>query len=98
MKSPQIDPGMPYRVRYMVLMATLAPHRQNSFMSEAIVHERHRGKKVPQRQIPMLLQQSNTPVCHSLAIPALLVPYPGCVTTGFIFKDKFKRALPHRNS
>lgn len=28
--------GMPYRVRYMVLMATLAPHRQHSFMSEAI--------------------------------------------------------------
>lgn len=40
---------MPYRVRYMVLMATLDPQRQHSFMSEAIWHERHRGKKVPQR-------------------------------------------------
>lgn len=44
-------------------------------------------------QIPMSLQQSNAPVCQSLAIvpPA---PYLGCETTGFIFKDNFKRALP----
>lgn len=41
--------GMPKRVRYKVLMATLAPHRQHSFMSEAIWHERHRGQKAPQR-------------------------------------------------
>lgn len=41
--------GMPYRVRYRVLMATDAPHRQHSSMSEAIWHERHSGKNVPQR-------------------------------------------------
>lgn len=42
-------------------------------------------------QIPRSLKQSHSPLCQSLAIvpPA---PYLGCETTGFIFKDNFKRA------
>lgn len=45
-------------------------------------------------QIPMSPQQSNAPVCQSLVITVPPMPYPGWVTTGFIFTDKFKRALP----
>lgn len=66
----------------MVLMATLVPQRQHSFMSPATVQAKQGKQNSPQQQTLQSVQQSISPVCHiGLALVTMATAWGCRVTT-----------------